>query len=169
MQTNRNDATARLGELLQGIRVAMLTSVGPDGELHSRPMATLDLDFEGELWFFTDARSHKVGEVEDTHAVNLAYVCHDDHRFISVSGTADLVRDRERAENYWRPTFKAWFPEGLDDPNLALLRVRVDKAQYWDAPNGKLVHLVGFVKALATGERYRPGDTGVLDLHGGTH
>lgn len=167
--SDRNDATKKLGELIEGIRVAMLTSQGEDGQLHSRPMATLDLDFDGELWFFTDAHSHKVDEVSRARSVNLSYVRHDDHRFVSVSGRAELVHDRERMAHYWKPVYKAWFPDGLDDPNLALLRVDVDTAQYWDAPNRKLVHLVGFVKALATGKRYQPGQTGTIDVHGSHH
>lgn len=171
MSTQQDEATAKLGKLLEGIKVAMLTSVDHAGQLHSRPMATLEREFDGELWFFTDARSHKVDEVHHSDAVNLSYVCQNDQRFISVSGRAELVHDRERIARHWKPIYKAWFPDGLEDPHLALLRVVVDRAQYWDAPNRKLVQLVGFVKAIATGQRYQPGSTEVLDLgaHGPVH
>jgi hypothetical protein len=56
------------------------------------------------------------------------------------------------------PLLKAWFPDGLDDPALALLRVDIEKAEYWDSPSSTVVHLVGFVKALATGKTYEPGE-----------
>jgi general stress protein 26 len=65
-----------------------------------------------------------------------------------------LIRDREKAKELWNPILKAWFPEGLEDPNLALLKVSVEKAEYWDTPSGKMVQAIGFVKALATGKRY---------------
>lgn len=164
MRTGRDGGMEKLGKLLKGIKVAMLTTRDTDGSLHSRPMATLDLDFEGELWFFIDAHSHKVDEVNRAQEVNLSYVCHDDQRFISVSGRAILDRDRERIAHVWKPAYKAWFPRGLEDPDLALLRVEVERAQYWDAPNRKLVQLAGFVKALATGQRFQPGKSETIEL-----
>jgi general stress protein 26 len=58
----------------------------------------------------------------------------------------------------WNPFYKAWFPDGLDDPHLGLLRVDVEKAEYWDSPNSKVVQLAGFVKALVTGQKAKGGD-----------
>jgi general stress protein 26 len=83
---------------------------------------------------------------------------------VSVSGTAALIRDRAKIEEFWNPIYKAWFPDGLDDPTLALLVVNVEKAEYWDVGSSKMIQLVGFVKALATGEQFRPGDNAKLEL-----
>jgi general stress protein 26 len=69
-----------------------------------------------------------------------------------------MVRDKQKAEELWNPAYKAWFPKGLDDPDLALLKVSATQAEYWDSSSSAVVHLVGFVKALATGERYHPGE-----------
>jgi len=81
-----------------------------------------------------------------------------------VSGRASVVRDRGKAEELWSPAMKAWFPDGLDDPDLALLRVQVEDAEYWDTPSSKMVHVVGFVKAVATGQRYQPGENEKLEF-----
>ena len=83
----------------------------------------------------------------------MSYADTDGQRYVSVSGTAQLVRDRAKVEELWNPIFNAWFPDGLDDPDLALLKVTVEQAEYWDSPSSKVVQLYGFVKAVATGKR----------------
>jgi general stress protein 26 len=120
-------------------------------------MATQELDDDGCLWFFTGLSSLKVDEVRAHHQVNLSYVKDDDNRYVSVSGSAELVMDREKMRSLWQLPMKAWFPDGVDDPDLALLRVHVEKAEYWDTVSSKLVQAVGFVKALVTGKRAEGG------------
>ena len=153
-----NSDVQKLGELIKGIRVAMLTTVDSEGCLHSRPMATQDAEFDGTLWFFTEADSLKIHELERDRHVNLSYANPDDSKYVSVSGIAAIVRDHEKVKELWSPIYKAWFPKGVDDPNIALLRVAVDKAEYWDSPSSAVVRLIGFAKAVVTGKRY--GDEG---------
>ena len=162
--TSEKTDIEKLHDLIHGIRFAMLTTIDDEGFLHSRPMATQKAEFDGDLWFFTGAGSPKVGEVQRDERVNLSYADPDGNRYVSLSGTAQLVRDPVKAKELWNPALKAWFPEGLDDPNLALLRVRVEKAEYWDAPSSKMVQLVGFVKAIATGKPYDAGENEKIDL-----
>jgi general stress protein 26 len=163
-KTEKKDPIAHLGELIHGIKVAMMTTVEDDGTLRGRPMWTHERDFDGELWFFTREHSPKVDELERDHHVNLAYSEPGKDRYVSVSGMARLVLDKEKARELWNPTLKAWFPQGLDDPELALLCVKVTKAEYWDTPNKRMVQLVGFVKSVLTGEPFRPGDNEKVNL-----
>ena len=165
-QTTASNEIETLRELIKDIRFAMLTTVDEDGSLRSRPMATQSAEFDGELWFFTEASSPKAGEVERDHRVNVSYAAPDDNRYVSVSGTARMVRDRAKAKELWKPALKAWFPEGVDDPNLALLCVQVEKAEYWDSPSSKMIQLAGFLKAVVTGQRIDPGENEKLDLTG---
>ena len=162
--TTPDEKVKKLVEMIQGIRIAMLTTAMADGTLRSRPMATQQSEFDGDLWFFTGAGSPKAHEIEEDAHVNVSYADADSQRYVSVSGRARVVRDRQKAEELWNPAYKAWFPGGLDDPNLALLKVEVDGAEYWDSPSGAVVHLIGVAKALATGERYQPGENEKLDL-----
>lgn len=157
-QHSERSDVEKIRELIKGIRYAMLTTVDEDGSLRSRPMATQEAEFDGTLWFFTAAGSPKVQEVGRDQRVNLSYAAPDDNRYVSVSGTARLVRDREKMKELWNPILKAWFPDGLDDPELALLQVHVTKAEYWDAPSSKMVQLAGFLKAIATGKPFAPGE-----------
>jgi general stress protein 26 len=142
----------KLHDLVKDIKFAMLTTVEEDGTLRSRPMATQEFEFDGDLWFFTNANAPKVDEAQRNQHVNVSYAAPNDQKYVSVSGTAQLVRDRQKIEELWNPLYKAWFPKGLDEPDLALLKVSVDKAEYWDSPSGPVVRLVGFVKAVVTGE-----------------
>lgn len=150
--TDRQENIKKLRELIKDIKVAMLTTVEDDGTLRSRPMVTQQFEFGGDLWFFTSANAPKVDEVKHDRHVNVSYAEPNDQKYVSVSGRAQIVRDRQKMEELWNPTYKAWFPQGLEDPNLGLLKVSVDQAEYWDSPSGAVVRLVGFVKSVVTGE-----------------
>jgi len=154
----------KLASLIKDIRFAMLTTVCSDGSLRSRPMATQQDDFDGVLWFFTSANEPKVREIQEDAHVNVSYADPDKNNYISVSGRATLVRDKVIAKELWNPFFKAWFPKGLDDPQLALIRVAVERAEYWDSPNSKLVQLAGFLKAVATGKQAKGGENEKITL-----
>jgi general stress protein 26 len=155
MPNTATDAVKKLAGLIKDIKFAMLTTVHSDGSLHSRPMATQQQEFNGDLWFFTRGDSVKVEDAERDEHVNVSYSSPDDQKYVSISGMAVLVRDRQKIEELWNPIYKAWFPKGLEDPELALLKVNVEGAEYWDTPSGKMVQLIGFVKAIATGEPYK--------------
>jgi general stress protein 26 len=165
MTDSNQDSIKKLARLIKGIRIAMLTTAEQDGTLRSRPMATQQHEFDGALWFFTGKSSHKVVELGQDYHLNLAYSDPSDNRYVSISGTGEIITDRAKAEELWNPLFKAWFPKGLEDPDLALLKVSPTQAEYWDAPSSSVVHAIGFVKAILTGERANPGDHAQLDLH----
>lgn len=155
MADSHVDAIKKLDSMIKDVKFAMLTTVAEDGSLRSRPMATQKQEFDGDLWFFTRADSDKVHQAQQENHVNVAYANPDDQQYLSVSGRAELVRDKAKIEELWNPIYKAWFPQGLEDPELALLKVKVEGAEYWDTPNGKMVQLIGFVKAVVTGEPYK--------------
>ena len=165
MENKKSEAFEKLTELIEGIDFCMLTTLD-GGHLRSRPMSTQDFELDGDLWFFTSDQTHKVEEIAQDNRVNVAYSKPDDNRYVSVSGRADVVKDRAKMEEYWSPVHKAWFPDGLDDPHLCLLRVKVEQAEYWDSPSSTLVQLFGFVKAVATGEEIDPGENKKLSFAG---
>lgn len=154
----------KLQELIQDIEYGMLTTMD-NGCLRSRPMAiNSNIDADGDLWFFTDATSHKVMEVAQEHQVNISFSNPTKQRYVSVSGTAEMVRDRKKMQELWHPSLKAWFPNELDEPTIALLKVHVNQAEYWDSPAGWVAKTLGFVKAATTGERAKSGENAKIDL-----
>ena len=143
----------------------MLTTVDENGGLHSRPMSSNgDIDRDGDIWFFTSASSHKVSEIAKLPKVNLNFADPDNQRYVSVSGKAQLVRDQKKIEELWRPEFKIWFPEGKDDPEVALLRVSLEKAEYWDSPSSTIGYALSFVSSLITGKEPDMGENKKLEL-----
>jgi general stress protein 26 len=145
----------KVKDLVKDIKMTMLTSISEDGSLHSRPMTLQEIDSEGNLWFFTSVDGEKSHEIEKEVHVNLAFSQPKDNTYVSVSGIAEVIQDRAKAEKLWSPVLKAWFPKGLEDPELALLKVSMETAEYWDAPNGTMVQLFGMVKAVLTGKPYQ--------------
>lgn len=148
----------KLGDLMRGIRFAMLTTAEPDGSLHSRPMATQDVEFDGDIWFFTAADSGKVWEADRNHHVNVAYSNPEKNNYVSATGTAALVRDRKKIEELWKPVYKTFFPKGLEDPELALLKISVEKAEYWDSPGTAIGRAINFARAYLTSAPSKLGD-----------
>lgn len=163
-QTTHSETIAKINDLIKGKQIAMLTSVSEDGSLHARPMAVMDIDFDGDIWFFTAKDSPKVHQVEDEPRVNVAYSDPGHQDYVSLAGRAKLVIDQELNKKYWKPQFEAWFPDGLDDPQLALLKIEVEGAEYWDSPSGTAAHIKGFIQSKLTGETGPVGDHAKADL-----
>lgn len=147
----------KLGDLLDGIEVAMLTTRAADGSLVSRPLQTLALDGNGELVFFTAAGSGKIGELEADPDVNLAYAHPASHRYVSVRGRARVSRDRAAIDELWSVTQAIFFPGGKDDPNLVVLRVRVRDAAYWEPAGNFVMRALDFARGMLDDE---PSDLG---------
>lgn len=163
-QTSTGDLE-KLREMIKDIDFCMLTTMDEHGDPHSRPMSSNgDIDPNGDLWFFTAASSHKVNEVEATPRVNVSFADPDNQRYVSVTGTAHLVRDRQKIDELWRPEFKMWFPEGKDDPEVALLRVSLEKGEYWDSPSSMIGYAFRFVSSLVTGKEPEFGENRKVDL-----
>ena len=163
MTETRAETIEKLNLLIKDIKIAMLTTIS-QGILRARPMATQETAFDGTLWFFTSKQTHKAEEIAEDNRVNVSFAEPDDNRYVSMSGTAELVDDREKFEELWSPFYLSWFPDGLDDPSLILLKVTVEQAEYWDATSSTLVEALGLLKALVTGERTNGGDHVFLSL-----
>ncbi len=147
----------KLWSMIKDIKFAMLTTAD-DGDLRARPMAASQSEFDGTLWFFTRKSSHKVEEVNAEHSVGVTYAEPDSQNYVSLSGKATVVSDKQSIDQHWSEPLRTWFPKGKDDPDIGLLKINVTAAEYWDAPNSKMVHAYGYVKAVVTGEAPDPGD-----------
>jgi general stress protein 26 len=146
-QTMRDDAADKLWALIKDIDVAMLTTED-HGLLRSRPMATVKREFEGELWFFTRMDAHKLREIGANERVSLSYAEPLRQTYVSVSGRARLVRDKDKAEEMWTPDLRRWFPNGAEDDDVALLCVSVDEAEYWDSMSSAMTLAYGLAKTV---------------------
>jgi general stress protein 26 len=142
----------KLHDVLGGFETAMLVTRTPEGVLRSRPLSLARKRGDDRLYFSTAAETEKVAELEGDPHVNVAMQSRT--RFASVSGRARLSRDRALIDELWSEGWKIWFPQGKDDPTLAIVIVEPEEATYWDAGGTSgLRYLFESAKAYVTGER----------------
>jgi len=153
-----------LQDKIKEVRTAMLTTYSQEKGFHSRPMGTADVDNEGNIWFFTNEFSPKVSEISVENTVSLTYSDPKDHTYLSIIAEASIVDDKEKMQQLWNPFIKAFFPEGLDDPKLTLIKLKPQDAEYWDSSSSSMVVLFNMLKATVTGKQYDEGKHGKIDL-----
>lgn len=151
----------KVRSLIEGVRTCMLTSIDRDGGLISRPMAVQKVEFDGDLWFFSEADSPKVANVAADPHVNVAFV--DDSLWVSLKGQAEVVDDPAKKEELWNPFVAAWFTHEPADPAIVLIRVHADSAEYWDSP-GTVSTAISMLKTKISGGTPDVGENEVVDL-----
>ena len=147
---------SKLVEKIKDIKIAMMTTIENGNELHSRPMYTSQPDADGTLWFFTEQDSQKVDELQKDRHVNLGYADTSGNTYVAITGKAQIVTDRAKIKALWSEGLRGWFPNGSDDPNIALLKITIDKGEFWDTPSSTLLRAYAYAKAVITGERDQP-------------
>ncbi|HPF27955.1 MAG: pyridoxamine 5'-phosphate oxidase family protein [Steroidobacteraceae bacterium] len=157
LEPQRTDELRHLGALIDSIGIGMLTTAAADGALRSRPLATLKMDAEPALWFLTSISSPKIDELDQSGLVGISY-SDGESDFVSVTGASQIIRERDVIAELWTPLAKTWFPAGVDDPDLAALKVQIHCAEYWDGPDSKFIQLYAITKAVMTGEDEALGD-----------
>lgn len=151
----------KLGKLIEGIHIATLTTVDADASLVSRPMSVLKMDSQGAFWFFTDAHSSTVGQLD---RVNLSFADEDASTYVSVAGHGKVCTDRALVHELWSPLMKPWFPEGEDSANLALLKIEPETAEYWDSGHNKMVRLFALAASVIASKPIGMGEHGTIHL-----
>jgi general stress protein 26 len=151
----RDENVAKLAELIADVQVCMFTTIA-DGRPISRPMAVQEVEFDGDLWFFTKQGGRKVKQIAHEPRVNVSFSSRSS--WVSVTGGAEVVRDVAKAKELWNAGIEAWFPDGPEDPDIVLLKVHADGAEYWDTPGAATVSALSFIKAKVTGKPYHIED-----------
>ena len=149
---------SQLFEKIKEVRMAMLTTTDEHGSLHSRPMATIKPGKDEALYFLTDANSAKVYEVKKDSQVNLSYSDPSSNVYVSVSGKANAYRDQAKIDELWSEPMRGWFPKGKADPNITVLKITVEKGEYWDTPSSLITQAYAYVRAVVTGEPSKADD-----------
>ncbi len=156
--THDREERNKVWDLIKHIKIAILVTFDNDGNLSSRPMAAIQEKFEEDLWFFTDVGSVKIDQIESNPNVLLGYSNPSQNQYVSLNGKAEIVRDHAKTKELWSEMLRVWFPKGVDDPNIALIKVTIDSAKYWDSPSSSMVIAYGYVKARLTGKRAKVGE-----------
>ena len=160
------DALEKLRELLANFPIATMITVESQGAITARPIGVVGdhAAFDGQLWFITDRRSRKVQAINAGAATSLIFEDHDKGAYLHLTGRAGVVEDRARLETLYTPVQRTWFPDGLDDPHMTLIRFDADQGEFWDKHNGLIRLAAAFAKSLVTGTPGSSGNTGTAKL-----
>ncbi len=148
---NQNEIET-LRELIKGIDIAMLTTATEEG-LVSRPMKTQEVEFDGDLWFFTKKDTDKYDEILQDQHVNVAYV---GDSYVSVRGRAEIVEDLNKKKELWSKVYNKIMQTSYEDPNVILIKVKVEAAEYWDS--GNFIKKVAYYYKRMTGQSSQSTD-----------
>jgi general stress protein 26 len=160
IQTQLSSKFIKLGELIEDMNVAMLTTTGAGGKLESRPMAPQEMDSEGAIWFLTANHSEKTKHLDH---VNLSFVHPSHGTYVSLSGHATISVNREHIHRLWSAFAKPWFPDGPDSPNVVLFKFIPTGAEYWDAPHSGTVRLFAMAASIIAGKPVGMGEHETLE------
>ena len=143
-----------LWALIKDIKYGMLTHRHANGMLHAHPLTTQNraIDEGAELYFFISRKSELAQRLQQDGNVNVSYANPGDDSYVSLSGQALVAEDQAKKEELWSPAARAWFPAGVNDPDLALLAVHIHHAEYGDVKESKMVQLAKMAKAALTGD-----------------
>jgi general stress protein 26 len=162
---NNQEAISKIKEIGKSADICLFTTNLTQLPLSTRPMAASQIDDDGSIWFFSGKDSNKNEEINDDKRVQLFFANKSASEYLSVYGEAEEVLDKEKAKELWSPIDKAWFTEGVDDPNLSLLKVTPLDAYYWDTKTNKAVALIKIAVAAVTGKTMDDGVEGKLELN----
>ncbi|UBV43831.1 pyridoxamine 5'-phosphate oxidase family protein [Deinococcus taeanensis] len=163
MTQSHEDSVRKIGQIIKGVKFAMLTVITDDGHLHAHPMTTQQFEFDGDLWFIGGRDTGQVAAMRARPQVNVSYSQPDKGLYVSVNGTAQLVEDRAKLDELWSDFYKAYFPEGKDDPNVQLIRIEAHGAEYWES-DGKVRNLIQLARGLVTGQHAHQGENETVKL-----
>ncbi len=159
---NSQEAIDKLQLLVKNIGTCMFYTNTKEGVHNSRPMAVVETDRNGNLWFFSHHQSDKVKDILTDSNVHLVFANPSKDSYLDLRGRASIETDRISIEDKWKPIIKAWFPEGKNDPDLCLIKVKTDEAHYWDTENTKMVEMLKIVTSAVTGKQLAEGVHGDL-------
>jgi general stress protein 26 len=147
----------RVWEVIDKVGICMMTTRFSDG-LRARPLEARPDRHGDVIWFLTDRRGAKDDEIEIFPAICLTFVYPKEKVYLSISGSASIARDTERAKNLWNEEQQAWWPGGPSDPNVLVVRFEPERAEIWDGPANSAVASFEFARARATGTKPKLGE-----------
>lgn len=154
-------AVSKLQDLVKGSSTCMFATNLSQAPFHVCPMQVQETDYEGRLWFFSDATSSHNKQIEADPRVQLIFTNTPKMEFLTIYGTASISTHRQLIDRLWNGIVEAWF-DGKDDPKVSLICVQPSIAHYWDTQDGKLVTMAKLLTRAATGADINIGEDGDL-------
>jgi general stress protein 26 len=163
-QTKNEAHIKRFADEIKGIKTVMFTTIGTDGFLRSRPMIAQKQEFDGNLWYFCHLNDDKVREIQNDNKVCVSFSSPSDEIWVTIAGTAEIVVDKDIMKKMWTPELKKWFSHELHDDNIALIKVKAHKGEYWETNKGVMVNLVEIFVEVSRDTLYQVPEHNKVDL-----
>ncbi len=162
---HNSEAIEKLREMVDKIDIGMMCSFAPDCDYpHAVPMSRQEVDEAGNIWFLFSSESETYRNLQKNNKASLLYSHVGDYNFLSINGTTEISRDKERIDKYWNKMVEAWFEKGKEDPRIRVLKVTPHDAHYWDNKSNKLVTFMKIVTSAVSGQQLDIGREGNLNL-----
>lgn len=157
---------AALKKKIESVRFGMFTTIDQHGHLTSQPMTNQQVDADGALWFYTSNMTDLWENIAAHPKVNVSFSEPVDSLYVSISGTAERIVERARIRELWNPMVAAWFPNGVDDPHVVLVRVAARTVHYWNSNDNSMTQIFAVAKAAISGSpaSISPGEHGQITL-----
>jgi general stress protein 26 len=157
MWADQKEERNKFKEIVESIITGIFITHTEIDQLKGRPMNTCRVDNNGNLWFFTNEFSDHVHEICNNNEVFISYASTCSNNYAMVSGNAYLTRDINKINELYSPAVTEWFPNGLNDPNLLLIRVEPCEVEYWNGDSGKIIISFNSTPVLFTDNKYTDG------------
>jgi general stress protein 26 len=165
MKPQHDQNIGKFIEMVKDARICMLITRENDVEnLSGRPMSITKIEDDGSIWFFSKQSSYKIDEIEESKKVAIAITDESNNNYLMINGDATLIDNKIKMKELWSATLKVWFPEGLEDPDMILIKVIPNEVHYWDGSSSKMVVLFNMLKSIVTGKEYNEGEHGKINL-----
>ena len=158
------EAIQKFKELVDEVSICMFTTLDDESSLTSRPMITSSVDEDGNVWFFTNEFSEKISEISKDNLVHLIYSHPVKNIYVDVKGSCSVLIDKTKMKELWSSKLETWFPEGLNDPRLCLVKVSTETAHFWNHSSSKMGLLFHMIRSITKGDKYKENERGKLDL-----
>jgi general stress protein 26 len=155
MSNDNSSNVERAWELMKKIGFAMLVTRDGD-KLRARPMSAYLQRDENAIYFLTDVRRHKDDEIARNPTINLSFADPSSQKYVSLSGAAVVSNDRAKIKELFSTPAKAWW-DSADDPNIRVLKITPDDAEFWDSP-GTIISYAKMAAAAVSGTRPEIGE-----------
>ena len=151
---HRQEAMKKIKELADDADICLFVTNLTQIPLSARPMSRQRIDDDGTLWFFSERDSQKNTDIEQDNRVQLFFSNRNSSEYLSIYGTAEILVDKEKAEELWTPIVKTWFNGGPEDPTLTIIKVTPEDGYYWDTKDGKLITLLKIAAGAIAGREF---------------
>ena len=162
-ELTREEGMKIMASIVKDVKFAMLTTTTADGHLHARPMTTQEKEYDGDLWFIGAKDTEAVVDMKARPQVNVSFASPSKGTYLSVNGTAELVDNQTKLSELWSDVYKVYFPKGKEDPNIQLIKVNANGAEFWEG-DGKVRTLFQVAKGLIKGEQPDLGKNDTVKL-----